>query len=52
MKYISLYAYRRHYHRIARTNKNRKNELKVTFPITEINIYVYQKVVTTNVKCL
>ena len=38
MNYISLYAYQRHYHRIPRTNKNRKNELKVIFPIIELNI--------------
>ena len=37
MNYICLYAYQRHYQRIARTNKNRKNELKVTFPIIELN---------------
>ena len=38
MNYINLYAYRRHYRRIARTNKNKKNELKVTFPVIELNM--------------
>ena len=43
MNYISLYAYQRYYHRISRTNKNKKNELKVRFPIIELNTYIYQK---------
>ena len=37
MNYISLYTYQRHCHRIVKTNRNRKNELKVTFPIIELN---------------
>ena len=37
MDYIRLYAYQRHYHRTARTNKNRKNEMKVIFPIIELS---------------
>ena len=34
---VYMHIYWRHDHRIARTNKNRKKELKVTFPITERN---------------
>ena len=37
MNYISLYTYQTH-HRITGTNKSWKNELKVTFPIIELNI--------------
>ena len=36
MNYISSYRYQTH--RITRTNKSWKNELKVTFPIIELNI--------------
>ena len=41
MNYISLYTCQRQYRKVARTSKNRKNELKVVFPIIELNTFQF-----------